>query len=349
MQFLDDSLLPENQDPLVIQVAPYAPSFLPRDSDDIPVSMKDQVQKAIDCYNAGATVLHVHVREADGKGSKRLEMFDEMLDRLRTAVPKMILQVGGSISFAPKEGSDAAKWLPDDTRHMLAELNPKPDQVTIAINTNQMNVMELITPEDCAGTSMGEPEYTHAYTEMTYDSGPGFVKEHLKRLQAAGIQPHFMIGSIKDLETVERITRAGQYTGPLVLNWVAIGGGHDGPNPRNLMEFINRCPENAVLTVEGLMRHVYPLTTMGIAMGLHVRCGMEDNIWGRKGERATSVQQIEKLVAISRELWRPIATGEEARRIYKLGETYSSIDETLERNGYLPNRVKSGPAVRIAA
>ena len=96
MQFMDDSLLPENQDPLVIQVAPYAPSFLPRDSDDIPVSMQDQVQKAVDCYNAGATVLHVHVREPDGKGSKRLDMFNEMLDRLRTAVPKMILQVGGS-------------------------------------------------------------------------------------------------------------------------------------------------------------------------------------------------------------------------------------------------------------
>ena len=173
MQFMDDSLLPENQDPLVIQVAPYAPSFLPRDSDDIPVTMEDQVQKAVDCYNAGATVLHVHVREPDGKGSKRLEMFNEMLDRLRTAVPKMILQVGGSISFAPKDEGEAAKWLGDDTRHMLAELNPKPDQVTIAINTNQMNVMELITDEDAAGTSMGEPDYKHAYTEMYYESRPG--------------------------------------------------------------------------------------------------------------------------------------------------------------------------------
>ena len=86
----------------VIQVAP-APSFLPRDSDDIAVSMKDQVQKAVDCYNAGATVLHVHVREPDTGGLQALEMFNEMLDRLRSAVPGMILQVGGSISFAPKD------------------------------------------------------------------------------------------------------------------------------------------------------------------------------------------------------------------------------------------------------
>ena len=161
MHFLDDSLLPENQQPLVIQVAPYGPEFLPGDSDDIPVTLQEQVQKAVDCWNAGATVLHVHCREADGKGSKRLSMFNELLDRLRAAVPKMVLQVGGSISFAPEgEGADA-KWLSDDTRHMLAELDPKPDQVTIAINTNQMNVCELLTPDDVAGTSLSLPGARH--------------------------------------------------------------------------------------------------------------------------------------------------------------------------------------------
>ena len=83
MQFLDDSLLPENQQPLVIQVAPYGPEWIPADSSDIPVSMDEQVQKAVDCYNAGATLLHVHVREADGKGSKRISMFNELLFRYR--------------------------------------------------------------------------------------------------------------------------------------------------------------------------------------------------------------------------------------------------------------------------
>ena len=48
----------------------------------------------------------------------------------------MILQVGGSISFAPESDGRSAKWLSDDTRHMLAELTPKPDQVTVAINTS---------------------------------------------------------------------------------------------------------------------------------------------------------------------------------------------------------------------
>jgi uncharacterized protein (DUF849 family) len=338
MHFLDDALLPENQQKLVIQVAPYGPEWLPGDSDDIPVTMEEQVQKAVDCYNAGATVLHVHVREKDGKGSKRISMFNEMLARLRAAVPQMVLQVGGSISFAPEDEGKGAKWLNDDTRHMLAELTPRPDQVTIAINTNQMNICELMTDDDVAGTSLALPAYQEAYREMTIPSGPAFVAEHLKRLQAAGVQPHFMLGDVGQLETVERLIRRGVYTGPLVLNWVAIGGGLDGPSPYNMMEFIRRVPDGAVLTLETLMRHVLPVNTMAIAMGLHVRVGIEDNLWGRKGERMTSVQQVEQIARVSRELYREIATGEEARRIYQIGTHYSSVDETLSRLGYAPNR-----------
>src|SRR5512144_915294 len=141
MNFLDGSLFPENQEKLVITAAPYGPEWIPSDfPEDIPVSMEAQVQKAVDCYNAGATVLHLHVREEDGTGSKRLSKFNEFLGRLRDAVPDMILQVGGSISFAPETDGEAAKWLSDDTRHMLAELKPRPDQVTVAVNTSQFNI-----------------------------------------------------------------------------------------------------------------------------------------------------------------------------------------------------------------
>ena len=120
--------------------------------------MEAQIQKAVDCYNAGATVLHLHVRELDGKGSKRLSKFNELIAGVRKAVPDMIIQVGGSISFAPETDGAAAKWLSDDTRHMLAELDPKPDQVTVTVNTSQMNVIEQMDAADIAGTSLAEPE-----------------------------------------------------------------------------------------------------------------------------------------------------------------------------------------------
>jgi len=350
MHFLDDSLLPENQQKLVIQVAPYGPQWLPGDfPEDIPVSFAEQVQKAVDCYNAGATLLHVHCREPDGKGSKRLSVFNEMLDRLRTAVPKMILQVGGSISFAPESEGAAAKWLSDDTRHMLAELNPKPDQVTIAINTSQMNVTELMMDGDLDGTSLTNPAYFAAYRDMVLEAGPKFYLEHLKRLRTSGIQPHFMLGHIAQLETVERLIRRGIYKGPLILNLVAIGGGASGTHPADLLEFARRTPDGAVLTIESLMRSVIPMNTIAIALGLHVRVGIEDNIWRRKGERMTSVQQIEQVVRISREIGRDVATGPEARDIYQIGVQYNSTEETLAKLGMVPNREPGQRGVPLRA
>jgi len=339
MHFHDDALFPECQEKLVITAAPYGPEWEPEDfPEDLPLTMDEHVQQAVDCYEAGATVLHIHVRELDGKGSKRLSKFNELLSRLREAVPDMILQVGGSISFAPEGEGAEAKWLSDDVRHMLAELDPKPDQVTIAINTSQMNIMELMTADDIAGTSMERPELATTYREMTVPAGPEWVEEHLRRLQAAGIQPHFQLSSIPQLETVERLIRRGVYTGPLNLTWVGIGGGFDGPNPYNIMNFIQRVPDGACLTLETLMRSVLPVNAMAIAMGLHTRCGNEDTLWGRKGEKMTSVQQIRQLVRIAEELGREVATGKEAREIYRIGETYRDADETLAKLGYAPNR-----------
>jgi uncharacterized protein (DUF849 family) len=339
VHFHDDSLFPENQEKLVIQAAPYGPEWLPGDADDIPLTMDEHVQAAVDCYNAGATVLHIHVRELDGHGSKRMSMFNELMGRLRQAVPDMVLQIGGSISFAPEEGGDEAKWLSYDTRHLLAELDPRPDQVTIAINTYQMNIVEMMTDEDLEGTSIGNnPTLYTAYRNMVVEAGPDFYLEHLKRLQANGIQPHFQLATIAQLETVERLIRRGVYTGPLILNYVAIGGGFAGRHPADLIEFIRRVPDGAVLTIESNMRSVAPMNAVGIALGQHVRVGNEDNLWFRKGERTTTVRQVEQMVTISEALGRDIASGAEAREIYHLGEYYESTEQTLAQLGMVPNR-----------
>jgi uncharacterized protein (DUF849 family) len=340
MNFMDGSLFPENHEKLVITVAPYGPEWEVADfPEDIPLTMDEHVQKAVDCYNAGATVLHLHVREPDGKGSKRLSRFNEFLALLRDAVPEMILQVGGSISFAPEGEGAEAKWLSDDTRHMLAELTPTPDQVTIAINTNQMNVVEQMVDADIAGTSLAEPMYYQAYREMTIPAGPEWVEEHIRRLSEKGIQTHFQLANITQLETVERMMRRGVCNVPLILTWVAIGGGFDAPNIYNLANFVRATPDGAVLTLESSMLNVLPLNMMAMAMGLHVRCGNEDNIWNqRRTAKMGSIAQIEQLVRMSLDFGRDIATGADARRIYRIGEFYTSADETLARNGFAPNR-----------
>ncbi len=102
MQFLDDSLLPENQEKLVIQVAPYGPQWIPGDSDDIPVTMDEQVQKAVDCYTPAPPCCTSMCARPTARAASGCSKFNDMLARLREAVPKMVLQVGGSISLRPR-------------------------------------------------------------------------------------------------------------------------------------------------------------------------------------------------------------------------------------------------------
>jgi uncharacterized protein (DUF849 family) len=268
-----------------------------------------------------------------------------MLAGIRARVPELILQVGGSISFAPESDGQAAKWLSDDTRHKLAELEPAPDQVTVAVSTVQMNFLEQMCPADYKGTSFENPAIYRAYQEMVVPAGPGWVEEHVRRLSARGVQSHFQLCNITHLETLERMMRRGACNVPLILTWVAIGGGFDAPNLYNLANFVRACPDGSVLTLESSMLNVLPINMMAIAMGLHVRCGNEDNIWTQRRERKMgSVAQIEQLVRMSREFGREIASCAEARAIYRIGTFYKDADQTLAANGFAPNR-KAAQAV----
>jgi len=88
-----------------------------------------------------------------------------------------------------------------------------------------------------------------------------------------------------------------------------------------------------------MMRHSWPLAAVCIAFGQHTRAGIEENLWDTtKGKRLTSVQMIEKHVRMAEELGRKIATGDDARRILKIGVRYNSVEETLINLGLPPNR-----------
>ena len=142
--------------------------------------------------------------------------------------------------------------------------------------------------------------------------------------------------------------RRGVYKGPLVMNWVAIGGGMDAPNIYNLANFVRATPDGAVLTLESSMRNAADQHDRNCLAC--VRCGIEDNLWtqDRKSKMGT-VKQIEQLVRISREFGREIATGKEARRICKIDTFYSSVDETLAKNGFAPNRASGQRGFRSEA
>jgi uncharacterized protein (DUF849 family) len=339
MYYTDDSILPENMAPLIITAAPYGPEWIPGDA-DIPVTWDEQVQAAVDCYNAGATMLHVHVRDpATGHGSVDFDQFNYFIGRLKQAVPKMILQVGGSISCAPKTAEAKAKWLDYDTRHMLTEIDPKPECVTVAVGTTQWDIMSMMLPDDIKGTHLeNNPKVQAAWAGMWVDAGPAFYLEHLKRLRKNRIQPYFVPAHVHQLELIERLVRAGVYMGPLNLAIAGYGGGTLGRNPFDWMEMVRRVPQGSVATFWSSMRGLISLSAMAIVLGQHVRVGNEDNLWGADKKRRTSVQQVEGAVRLCKEFGRRVATAEEARQIMKVGVWYDSVEETLHNLGLPPNR-----------
>jgi acetyl esterase/lipase len=223
-------------------------------------------------------MLHVHVRDpATGQGSVNFDQFNYFLERLKKAVPKMILQVGGSISFAPHTAEAKAKWLDYDTRHMLAELEPKPEFVTVATGTTQWDIMSMMLPEDIKGTHLeNNPKVQAAWSGMWVDAGPAFYLEHLKRLHKNRIQPYFVPAHVHQLELIERVIRAGVYMGPMNLALAGYGGGTLGRNPYHWMDFLRQVPQGAVATFWTSMRGLISLAAMAIVLGQHVRVGNED-------------------------------------------------------------------------
>ncbi len=305
MYFTDDSLLPENQSPLMITAAPYGPMWMPGDctpEQRLPVTWEEQTQIAVDCYNAGATVLHIHVRDPKtGHISKNFKEYADQIGRLRKAVPKMILQVGGSISFAPEPGRRGE--VPE--LRLLATSWPRsiPSRIRsrwrAALHSTILTALHPV--EAFAGTRFANPAMLHAMANLVADSTPDFFLENIKRLVQHGIQPYFALPHVHGLELVERLIRKGYYKGPMNGFFSIGGGGMCGANPFDLMELIRRTPHGSCFTYQTTFRLTHPVSAICIALGQHTRAGIEDNLWNTtKGVRMNSIEMIERHVRMAR-------------------------------------------------
>ena len=145
MYFTDDSLLPENQAPLMITAAPYGPMWMPGDctpEQKLPVTWEEQTQIAVDCYNAGATLLHIHVRDPKTtRPSMDKALYREVVERIREKNDTLILNLttGPGGRFAPSDedpkiaGPGTNFVVPEKRVEHVAAL--RPEICTLDLNT----------------------------------------------------------------------------------------------------------------------------------------------------------------------------------------------------------------------
>lgn len=259
----------------------------------LPEQPDEIVAQGVAAWRAGAAVLHVHARTPDGSNTMDPAIFGELHARLCAATDAVVqLTTGGS------------------PRLPVAE----------RINT------VLLAPE-MASLNMGLLNFFVRGEQVFFSNHRSDIAQFAQAMRAHGVKPEFEVYSSVMLEEVAHLLGLGILDPPYAINFVLqtpTQGGARG-TPQNLLDMLQRMADLPVpreqlrVTVSSMGRTQLPLTTIGLAMGLNVRVGLEDNVYYRRGELAESnAQLVERAVRIARELERRPATPAEARAILGL-------------------------------
>ena len=288
---------------LMITVATTG-GFLKKEQNPYQPYLPDEVaSQAIDAYEAGASVWHVHVRDKDGYlVHKNPRPIIEAIDMIKARCPDMLMSQSRFVD-PTKPGADGIKPLVEPLLAAGAESG-----------RSYIDTMVII-PAQTGITRVNEP----------------IIVEIVQYLQSQGIKPEFQLFNYLCIDHVIRwLIQPGILHKPHIMNVLSGAHGHYFVGPTipeawghiYLMTMMQQVPQGSVVgaTIGG--RNWLPLTVMAIMLGADcVRIGMEDAMWmyPHKDEMiAKSADTIKKIVAIARELGREIATPAEARKILGL-------------------------------
>ncbi|GAB7012566.1 3-keto-5-aminohexanoate cleavage protein [Halolamina salina] len=249
---------------------------------NVPETPAEVAEAAAAAEAAGASILHLHAREDSGERAFSTERFQELTEAVRDATDDVVIQ--------HSTGGTAA---PDALRAEPLRTDPAPDMASL---------------------DMGP---LNRYQHLTSENTRALVDALHEEMQARGIKPELEVFNGGHLNESLRIW--DDLDEPPYVNLVFGGGTTTIPNPRNLLNMVENVPDGAEFNVLAFGPHQLPLTTMGILLGGHVRVGLEDNLYYRKGQQAESnAQLVERTVRIAEELGRPVASTAEAREILDL-------------------------------
>lgn len=274
-------------EPLIITCAITGAETTKERQPNLPVTPKEQADAAAEAVKAGAAIIHLHVREDDGKPSQRVERFEESIKAIRAKAPGVIIQIstGGAVG--------------ESIENRARPLSLKPEMASLNLGT--MN-----------------------FGEDVFFNHPRDIVGLAAKMQEHGVMPELEIYEAGMLESAFRLAKQGVIREPLHFQFVlGVPGGMSG-DPRNLVHLVtlmeNQARKPLHWGVAGVGRFQLPLAMQAMVMGGHVRVGFEDNIFYRKGELAMSnAQLVERVSRLAKELGREVATPAAARKMLGLG------------------------------
>jgi len=250
----------------------------------IPITPEEIAQSAIESWEAGAAMVHIHVRDPETKiGTQELSLFRQVVEPIREQTD-LILNL--TTSGIP------GRNLPIDERLIPLELEPE------------------MASFDAGSINLGGYVFINTLE---------FLETAARQMKAKGIKPELEIFDFGFIMQCLRMRDQGFFEEPLHFQFV-LGTPHGCPaTPKALLHMLDLIPNDSTWSIIGIGRSHLPMSMMGLILGGHIRVGLEDNIYYERGVLAkNNAQLVERIVRIANEYGREIATPDEARKLLGL-------------------------------
>jgi uncharacterized protein (DUF849 family) len=271
-------------------------------SEHVPVTPEQIAESGIAAAKAGATIVHVHVRDPDtGKGSRDVALYREAVERIRASGVDVIINttagMGGDLVLDPQEptrfveGTDLVNGV-----ERLAHVG---------------EVMPDICTLDCGSLNFGEGS-------TVYVSTPDILRDGAKRIQELGVRVEMEIFDTGHLWFATQLVEEGLIDSPPMYQ-LCMDIPYGAPaDPLLLAAMVHQLPPGAVWTSVALGRMQMPWVAQSVLLGGHVRVGLEDNLYLSRGVKATNAQLVERARTIIEAMGARVATPDDAREILDL-------------------------------
>ena len=268
---------------LIITAAICGAEVTKAQNEAVPYTVEEMVCEAKSAYEAGAAILHIHVREDDGTPTQGRERFKVVMDAIRKELPDVIMipSTGGATGMSPEERLQPTELFPE-----MATL-------------------------DCGTCNFGDEIFDNTMPTM---------RAFGKRMIENGIKPEYECFELGHIDTILGMAKKGEVPAhPMQFNFVLGVHGCTPATVQNLVWLVNGIPAGSTWTATGVGRNAFTLAAPAIVMGGNVRVGFEDNLYLSRGVLAKSNGElVEKVVRLANELGRGIASPAEAREILSL-------------------------------
>jgi 3-keto-5-aminohexanoate cleavage enzyme len=280
-------------DPVIITCALTGGIHGKEANPNLPEQPDEIVEQGVAAWRAGASILHVHARKPDGSNTMDKSIYSELHERLCAETDAVIqLTTGGSPMLSVEE---------------------------------RLNTV-LLGPEMCS-LNMGLLNFFIRGEQVFFSNHRSDIERFAQEIRARDVKPELEVYNSAMLEEVAYLLSLEILEPPYTINFVLhtpTQGGQRG-TPQNLLDIVNRLRDLPVpledlrVNVSSMGATQLPITTIGLAMGLNVRVGMEDNVFYRKSEPLqNNAQLVERAVRVAHELNRHPATPDEAREVLGL-------------------------------